>query len=194
MFYNENIELEKLTEEESMGDLFELQEESIKINQASTSTGEDIIPPGNKVKSNLNEEEFIKINKIKIEIIRNKLIKSFLEKKININEKFDKDLPLPNLIKEFKTCEQNILVLQKRQISYYVKMGGIIKHIKTLFISNWKNILKENEINYTLDYLNFLIQLFNLFSKHKKLYKSTLTLSFFKKNFSIIKIIVKNGI
>ena len=71
-------------------------------------------------------------------------------------------------------------------------MGKIIKNIKNMFPSNWKNILKENKIIYSPQYLYFLIKLFNLFNDNKKLYESSLCLSFFKKNYNIIKKIVKD--
>jgi len=149
----------------------------------------------NKV-SNFNKEVNENLNKNKINEIKVKLLKSFKkESKVEIVKEFKINYNiLDDLIKIFKTYESNIFIYHKKEILYYTKMGKIIKQVKTLFPLNWLKVFKEHNINYSKSYFNFLIQLFNLFNKNKKLYESILPLSFFKKNFTLIKIIVANGI
>jgi len=183
-------------------------EEKMDISEPSTSESqlETIIPPTQSAPipnnqsepnvSNFNEEIISKLNKNKIKEIKEKLIKSFVNtnvlntiKESNINFNL-----LDSMIKSFKICENNILIIHRKEIFHYIIIGKIIKHVKYMFASNWQNVLKENKIIYSEEYLNFLIRLFNLFEKYKKLYKSSLSLYFFKKNFNIIKEICRKGI
>jgi len=96
------------------------------------------------------------------------------------------------MVKYFKLYEVNLKIINKREICTYAAMGRIVKHIRNMFPSNWKDVLKHQNIIYSQDYLLFLIRLFNLFNKHTKLYNSSLSLSFFRKNFIIIKTILNN--
>jgi len=73
-------------------------------------------------------------------------------------------------------------------------MGKIVNHIKIKFTSNWIYVFKKHEIIYSKEYFNFLIRLFKLFKKNKKLYESSLSFFFFKQNFTIIKEIMKEGL
>ena len=131
----------------------------------------------------LNEE----IINDKYEKIKDKLLKSFLNKKIQtIKENEINFKSLPIMLKYLKIYKDNILMTKNREVSYYINIGKIIKNIKSLHPVAWINILKKNQIVYSLQYLNFLIQLHDLFQKHKKLNNSVLTISFFKKNFNII--------
>jgi len=145
----------------------------------------------NKVSSLLFEGKF----KNKMLKIKNKIIESLVnENNITIIKEYDIDYKsLDSLIKHCKICNQNIKILHKKEIIYYVKLGKLIKTIKIMHPTNWNKILTQNKICHSLQYLNFLIQLYNLFFKHKILYKTTLNLSFFKKNFSIIRQIAING-
>jgi len=162
------------------------------------STSSAPIPPiSNKTTDKIfNEEKFSKINKLKIIKIKEKLLKSFLNKsKIqNINQSNINYNSLKNMLDHLKIYEDNILKTNKKSIFYYTMLGKIFYHIKVMFPTNWKIILKDNKINYVPQFLNFLINLFHLFHNNKKLYQSTLSMSFFKTNFPIIEEIVKNGI
>jgi len=154
------------------------------------------VPPTKKKVNSFNVEAFHKINVNKKKEIKEKLIKSLIikYKTILIKENSINFNSLDEMMKYLKICEQNILIIHKKEIYYYVLMGEIIHHIKIMFPSNWKSILKENNINYTKEYFNFLIRLHKLFNENKILYKTTLSLSFFKKNYTLIKEIVKEGI
>jgi len=160
-----------------------------ELNVGNLSNSQEISAmsiPKDKVSSLLNEGEKYKI---KINKIKNKLRNSFLEQitiknvtKDEINFK-----SLESLLKYFKIYNENIKASHKKQILYYTKLGNIIKHIKIIHPLNWQDILKKNQIKHSTQYLNFLIQLYELFEKNKILYKSSLNLSFFKRNFYIIK-------
>ena len=93
---------------------------------------------------------------------------------------------LNDLVKYFKIYERNILINRKNEIKYYVKMGKIIKNINEMYPENWILVLKENEIKYFKTYLIFLIQLYKLFNKYKNLNDTTLSLSFFKRNLTLL--------
>jgi len=164
--------------------------------QLSTGLGQELICPNDDKVSKLLNEEIINLKyNDKIIRIKNKLIKSFCEK-IDFKEVKNNEInfkSLENIIKYIRIYEENILISHKKEIIYFVKIGKLIKHIKILHPTNWQIILKKNKISYSVQYLNFLIMLFNLFTKYKILYKSTLSLSFFKKNFIHIKTILNNG-
>ena len=159
--------------------------------QASISS----FPIPQKEKSNINKEAFNneEFNNNKLKEVKEILIKSLVkpEKIVIIKDSDINYNSLDNVIKYLKICEHNILLLHKREIFYYVLMGKLIKNIKLKFPCNWINILKEKKIIYTNSHFNFLIQIFNLFDKYKILYRTTLNLLFFRKNFSIIKEIAK---
>ena len=144
---------------------------------------------------NFNKEAINKENN-KILKVKNQLVKSFI-KDVEIEKLKDKVInfkSLDELIINFKLNERNCFIFQKEKNFYYVSMGNIVKNIKELHPTTWINILKENDINYTQAYFNFLIQFSILFNKNKKLFESRLSLSFFKKNFNIITRILKDGI
>lgn len=168
--------------------------------QLSSYTPEIIPPPAiNVMKKNevsiFNKEAFLKSTQIKSDKIKDILVKSLKNndpvqniKRAEINLKSPEDL-----VKYFKIYDNNILFYRKKEISSYAGIGMIINSIKLIFPTNWYDFLKEHKIHYSKDYLIFLVSLFKLFEKHKTLYKSVLSLSFFRKNFSIIKSIIKNG-
>jgi len=193
--FKEHIE-ERMEVEEVMNTLPESDQTTtqIKRNPPPNPTPRKI--NASKVSKSFNEESFYELNNKKIIFIKKKLINSLL----NINEieplmeeeiNYDN---INNMISYLKVFEEKILINKRKEINFYVTMGRIIKQIKLIFPLNWSTVLKENKINHTHSYFNFLIQLYDLFSSNEKLYKSSLSLSFFKKNFSIIQAIVKNGI
>lgn len=154
-----------------------------------------IAPPIIKKVSKFNEEALKKINNNKIKEIKDKLIKSFSKinkfhqiklSEINLNN-------LKDIIQYIKLYRENILVSHKKEIYYYVMIGKLIKNIKIIYPFKWEKTLINENIDYTREYCYFLIRLFNLFDKNKILFQSNLSLSFLKKNFSVIKNIVKNS-
>lgn len=147
-----------------------------------------------KVRKTFNKEAFLKSNNDKMKVIKNILFKSFLNdeviQSVNTTE-INLDSP-DDIIKYLKIYDNNILISHKKEICFYVGMGMLIKNIKVIYPCNWQEFLKEHQINYTRDYLTFLVRLYNLFEKYKLLYKSSLSLSFFRKNFSLVKTILKD--
>ena len=167
----------------------------LTLTRENTQVPISSFPIPEKETSNINKEAFNneEFNNNKLKEVKEVLIKSFVkpEKIIVIKDSDINYNSLDNIIKYLKICENNILLLHKKEIFYYVLMGKLIKYIKLKFPCNWINILKEKKIIYTKSHFNFLIQIFNLFDKYKMLYQTSLNLLFFKRNFSIIKEIAK---
>lgn len=152
------------------------------------------VPILNNVSDILNEENKKSKLKIKFNKIKEILNKSLTLKGINSSKLGNINFnSIEDMVKNFKLIENNLIVLERKQILYHITLGKIIKNIKIIHPIDWKNVLNKNKISYSLRYLNFLIQLYKLFEREKRLYNSSLKLSFFKKNFTIIEKIVTDG-
>lgn len=155
-----------------------------------------ILKINEKVSTPFDEEKIKILNNNKVRKIKNTLIESLKNKNVVTNndvsnidfKSFD------DMIKKFKFCVDNILCLHKNEILHYVILGKITYHIKIMFPVNWNVILKKKKIPYSTQYLNFLIQLYNLFDAHEVLYNSSLNVTFFRQNIYIIKNIMDIGL
>lgn len=160
-------------------------------NVNETLCNNEVSTPLNKEISNENKIKYLHESKIKI--VKEKLIKSFINKNKKMSMITNIDFnSADDMILKFKSIENNILILRKREISHYFNLGEIIYNMKIMFPVNWYDILKKNKISYSLQYFNFLIKLYNLFHKYKKLHNSTLNVTYFRKNLNIITYIVNN--
>ena len=124
--------------------------------------------------SNFDEKASNTFNYDKIkEILNNSFLKNQNIMTFKLNEiNFES---LENMVNHFKICEKDISVTHRREIYYYIMIGRITKHMKTLFLRTWEIVLKEHEIIYKKEYQNFLIRLFTLFDNYKILYGTHLS-------------------
>ena len=137
-----------------------------------------------KMNSRNNQKEIDDIEKV--------IIGSFTNDKItNININLSNN---DSIIKIIKDIESNINILHKKELINYIKIGKLLKAIKNKNPNNFIEILKNNNINYGKEYVYLLIRIFNLAEKYKKLYTSSLSIYFIKKNFEVVKFIcIKNN-
>ena len=139
------------------------------------------------VNNKLKKKGLVKKNEDKelknIEMVINDSFTTFKIIKVNSNSLINNDA----IIDAIQNIEKNIKVNHKNVLNKYIEIGKLIKTLKSNNPFNFLLILKDNNINYGLQYAYFLIRLYNLSEKHKKLYECSLSLYYVKKHFEIIK-------
>ena len=142
---------------------------------------------------NLNEEEIIlnlphRKEKTDDEILQNieNIIKeSFIERDI-----LHEHIPPTNI----KECIKAIMVQDKvikthgrKLLIEYGICGDLLKKLKDFDKKRFRLLHKENQIIYSLSYINLLIRVSDLFHDHPILMKSSVSISFINRHFKKIK-------
>ena len=94
-------------------------------------------------------------------------------------------------IKRIKFLSQKLNCVKLLPLEYAVAQGNIFASVKKDGRKEYSKFIKD--VNFTISYANFLINLAKLINKYKILGKCNLPIRFFKQNFALIKDICKEN-
>ena len=118
---------------------------------------------------------------------KKKIINSFVNRDI---VETTTSLPSDNLrdcIKSIQIIDEVIKTQKKTLLLYYGQCGEILQKLKELDRKRFRILLEANGVKYSLDYINFIIDLSKMLSKHHELLKCSLSIYYIKKNMKLIK-------
>ena len=130
-------------------------------------------------KNNISKKKKSLTRKEKLDKIKLKLEQSFI-----IRDVMELNLPLP---KNAKDCLRNIIKLDRnirtygnKQLREYASLGETISKLKAFDPVNYIQSLKQNNINYSISYLNYLIRFSKLCLTYHKILECSVSIYYIK--------------